>query len=246
VKYVIINADDFGLNKDVNEGVMRAFMTGAVSNTTLMVKRAALREALNFARENRNLSVGLHLDLDDILACVQGDEERFSSDRISKLLASPERLRRLDSEIEEQIRLFKNGGIPLTHIDGHHHLHAHPLIFPLIVKVMIRHNIRTVRIAKIYDLVKYPPIIWPPPFYSRMKALLLKNSIRVTDHFTSGIDFHELKRIRDGVTEIMIHPGVRESWRQKDLETVSSGKWRAEMKTNAVKLISFRDFQSFQ
>ncbi len=247
MKYLIINADDFGLNQDVNEGVIRAFISGAVSNATIMIKREAFRDALSFARENRNFNVGLHLDLDNLLdfnriSPEPGDAQaRFSPARISKLLESGHVLKNLDNEIEDQIKLFKNSGLPLSHIDGHHHLHAHPLIFPRLVEKMIKHDIHTVRIAENYDLVTYPPIEWEPSFYNKMKGFLLKNSITAADHFISGITSHGLKDLKKGVTELMTHPGIKEPWRLRDLETISSEEWKEEMKARDIKLISFKD-----
>lgn len=252
MKYLIINADDFGLNQDVNEGVIGAFMSGAISNTTIMVKRDACKEALTFARENRNFNIGLHLDLDYLLDCdlrsFEPDkfQERFSSGRISKLLRSSNVLKKLDEEMENQIKLFKNGGLPLSHIDSHHHLHAHPLIFPRLVEMMIKHNIRSVRISKTYDLVTYPPLVWELSFYNKMRRFLLKNSIKMADHFISGITFHELKDLKRGVTELMVHPGVKELWRKQDLETVSSKEWKDEMKAKSINLISFDKLHSCQ
>ena len=37
MKKVIVNADDFGLTQSVNRGIVRAYMDGVVTSTTLMV-----------------------------------------------------------------------------------------------------------------------------------------------------------------------------------------------------------------
>ena len=67
MKYLIVNADDFGLSNYINEGIIRAHKAGSVTSTTLMINREFARDAVRLARENSDLCVGLHLDLDDLL-----------------------------------------------------------------------------------------------------------------------------------------------------------------------------------
>src|ERR1700728_256228 len=58
---VIVTADDFGLSREVNAGIIRAHREGVLTATSLMVAAAARDEAAALARENPRLDVGLHL-----------------------------------------------------------------------------------------------------------------------------------------------------------------------------------------
>ena len=241
MKYLIVNADDFGLSDYINEGIIKAHKAGAITNATLMIMREYKREAVRLAKENPSLCVGLHLDLDELLGGAERGPERFEMGRISETLSDRSFLREVESEIEGQIMDFKRTGLKLTHIDGHHHLHAVPEIFSLIVGKMVRHGIKTIRFSREFDLIKYPPIRWTEGFFAEMKELLRKNNIKVADHFVTGWQSYDLKDIRDGVTELMVHPGTKEEWRVRELETLMSPEWMEALKANDIKLISFRD-----
>src|SRR5262245_54078747 len=62
-RLLIVNADDFGRNAAINEGIGRACGPGIVTSTSLMVRWPAAILAAVYARRNRRLSVGLHVDL---------------------------------------------------------------------------------------------------------------------------------------------------------------------------------------
>lgn len=241
MKYLIVNADDFGLSDYVNEGIIKAHKAGTVTSTTLMIKREFVRDAVRLAMENMQLSVGLHLDLDDLLGMDEKGTQRFAMERISRLLSDPRFFREVESEIDAQIRAFKNTGLELTHIDGHHHLHAIPELFPLILEKMGDYGIKTIRFSKEFDLIKYPPIRWTKAFFLEMKALLKERGIRAASYFVTGWQPYDLNSIADGVTELMVHPGTREDWRVTELETLTSRPWMDAVKVNDIRLISFRD-----
>ena len=63
MKYLIPNADDFGYTRDVNEGIIHAHRQGILTATTLMATGAAFDHAVELARENPTLDVGVHLVL---------------------------------------------------------------------------------------------------------------------------------------------------------------------------------------
>jgi predicted glycoside hydrolase/deacetylase ChbG (UPF0249 family) len=241
MKQLIINADDFGLSTPVNEGIIRAFEAGGITNTTLMVKRPHAGEAVRFARENLSLPVGLHLDLDDLLGGRGHSDDRFDLDRINSMLEEETFFKGLSTEIDEQISAFKETGLELTHIDGHHHLHAIPRIFPLLVEKMAEQGIKTVRLSQRFDLVKYPPIEWDDAFFKEMKTLLNQNGIIYTDHFITGWQPYELQKTGEGVTELMAHPGTKEQWRIDEMATLTSKEWTKAIDEQGIILTSFKE-----
>ena len=241
MKYLIINADDFGLNQNINEGIINACQTGAITHTTLLIKGAAAKEAVSFAHDNYLTGVGLHLDLDEIFGCVKNRPYRFSRKRLSELFNKDGFIQRVSREIEEQILLFKETSLQLTHIDGHHHLHALPELFPVIIEKMVKYDIKSVRFSKYYDLIQFPPIEWDNPFYVEMKKRLNDKAIKIADYFVSAVNIQTPRSLRRGITELMVHPGMGETWREKELHLLTSPEWKEELKKNKIRLRSFSE-----
>src|SRR5437867_1515295 len=62
-KYLVINADDFGLSDGVNKGIIESHEHGIVTSASLMVYGAAVSGAIADSRVNPRLGLGLHIDL---------------------------------------------------------------------------------------------------------------------------------------------------------------------------------------
>ena len=60
---LIINADDFGYCKGVNMGIIEAHQNGVLTSTTLMAGMPGFDQAVNLAKKNPGLGVGVHLTL---------------------------------------------------------------------------------------------------------------------------------------------------------------------------------------
>jgi len=137
---LIVNADDFGFSEEVNEAIVRAHRDGILTSASLMVTGAAFDHAVRLARENPRLGVGIHLVTvmgrsvlrpSEIpsLVDLQGN---FPSNPVKaglKYLFSRRARRELRMELAAQFQKFQSTGLPLSHVDGHLHLHVHPVIF---------------------------------------------------------------------------------------------------------------------
>lgn len=44
---LIINADDFGLSKGINKGIIEAYQAGLISSTTIMINMPYAEEAIS-------------------------------------------------------------------------------------------------------------------------------------------------------------------------------------------------------
>ena len=63
MKSLILNADDFGMTRGVNEGIVRAHREGILTSTTLMANGPAFDDAVERLAANPQLGVGCHLVL---------------------------------------------------------------------------------------------------------------------------------------------------------------------------------------
>ena len=75
LRFLIVNADDFGQSAGVNRGVAMAHEQGIVTSASLMVRWPAATGAAAFGRAHPGLSVGLHVDLGEwarrAVGCLQ-------------------------------------------------------------------------------------------------------------------------------------------------------------------------------
>ncbi len=116
-RYLIVNADDFGLSEGVNRGIIRAHEHGIVTSTSLMVRGPAAAEAAQYALQRPRLSVGLHLDLAE---WVYRDGEWTPLYEV----VPADDAGAVAAEVERQLNAFQRllGRWP-THIDSHQHVH---------------------------------------------------------------------------------------------------------------------------
>ena len=156
---LIVNADDFGLSASVNAAVIRAQREGILTTASLMVNERGFDEAVQLARRNPQLGVGLHLTL------LQG-HAMLPPEKIPGLVnARGEFSRRpvaagwryffrrglrneLRAEIRAQFEKFHATGLPLDHVNGHLHLHLHPVVFQILMEEAVPLGIRRMRLTR--------------------------------------------------------------------------------------------------
>ena len=154
---VIISADDFGLNEQVNEAVEQAHTQGLLSTASLMVAGPAAADAVARARRLPDLRVGLHLVVIEgpavlpraqIPALLDGDGQ-FSPDQLAFGLRAafrPDVRAQLRHEITAQFEAFAATGLALDHANAHKHMHLHPVVGRMLIAAGRRHGLRAIRI----------------------------------------------------------------------------------------------------
>lgn len=133
-KLLIVNADDFGLCKGVNYGIIEAARHGIVNSTTAMVNAPAIDHAAELSAQVPTLGVGLHFVLSygrplSFMPSLTRDGmlgKWIGEVASSGLLNLDEVSHELDCQYHRFIDIF---GRKPTHIDSHHHVHMIPQIF---------------------------------------------------------------------------------------------------------------------
>lgn len=155
---LIVNADDFARSHSINQAIIRAHREGILTTTSLMVNEVGFDEAVQLARENPKLGVGLHITTvcgksalppAKIPSLVNANGE-FTNNPASagmRYFFSPACRRQLGDEIAAQFEKFHATGLPLDHVNGHLHLHMHPAIFSILVENADRFCIRRMRLT---------------------------------------------------------------------------------------------------
>jgi len=154
---LVVTADDFGATAGVNAAIVRAHRDGILTSASLMVTGAAFDDAVRLARENPTLAVGIHLVTvlgravlppAEIPSLVDG-EGNFSNNPTMAGLRyyfSKAARRDLRRELAAQFEKFHSTGLRLSHVDGHLHLHVHPVIFGIAVEMGAKYGARRMRV----------------------------------------------------------------------------------------------------
>ena len=151
-KKIIINADDLGFSRGVNQAILRAHQDGFLTHASLMANTEYFEDAVNeIIPKVPHLKIGVHVNL----TCGKAfsaknpfNENGFIKSNFIKLLfllKSKEVLSAIEQEIENQILTIKQKNIEISHIDGHEHVHIIPSINKIVRNLAKKHGIPRVR-----------------------------------------------------------------------------------------------------
>lgn len=235
---IVVNADDFGLTKGINQGIIEAFRKGIVKSASLMSVGMAYNDAVMLIKENPGLDIGIHLCLtkerpllkrEEIPSLIRKDGHFLSSHLgfVLKFILGKSKRAEIEKEFDAQIKRPLEAGIKITHIDSHGYIH----MLPKILKVVMR-------LAKRYDIpfIRYPCERLEASdtklsrkaigFIINMFCILtkqnFKNGFLSTPNFygflySGCLSIKEIKKIlesavlKGGVTELVCHPGIYNS-----------------------------------
>lgn len=142
---LIVNADDFGRSTSINQAVIRAHREGILTTTSLMVNEPACAAAVELARQNPGLGVGLHLTLIcghsalphgriPGLVNARGEFTNNPAGAGFRYFFQRRLYAELRAEVCAQFEKFRATGLALDHVNSHLHLHLHPALFGIVVE----------------------------------------------------------------------------------------------------------------
>ena len=244
VRNLIVTADDFGLAVPVNEAIERGHVDGILSTTSLMVAAPATADAIERARRLPNLRVGLHLVLVNgrprlpaaqvpLLVDRNGDFETGLLRAGVRYFFTPGIRRQLESEIRAQFAAFAQTGLPLDHVNAQNHLHVHPTILRLVLKVGKEFGLRAVRIPREPFWPSWKAMrtrlpsrfansVFLSPWLALMRLRLRAAGITTNDyvfgmndtgHMTAARVSAFLANLPRGTSELYVHPATH-TWPQ--------------------------------
>ena len=129
-KYLIINADDFGMCHSHNVAVMDLFQNGLITSSTSMAPCSWATEACRFAKQNPQYAIGVHLTMTSEWGSYrwapvgQGPNTSLresdgymhhESDQVENLVD----LKEVRDELVAQIEKCKALGLNPSHLDNH-------------------------------------------------------------------------------------------------------------------------------
>lgn len=278
-KKLIVNADDFGIHPAVNEAVCRGFDEGILTSTSLMAGGDAFEEAVSLAKERKNLGIAVHLTLVGGIRTVLPPEDvpsltweggRLCRDYMDLIRRDRKGLIRAGDvyrEWDAQIQTVLGTGLPVTHLDGHQHMHMWPKFFKIALTLAEKYHIPCMRVPdeNLFFGLGTSPFRYAAKnaltlLSRRNKVILHHHHIRTNDHFWGmlyGGHLSEDRMVRlvssleKGVNEIMCHPsadaaameetfhwGYHGDW---ELASLLSPKVKDLIEERQISLISYRD-----
>jgi hopanoid biosynthesis associated protein HpnK len=282
VKRLIVTADDFGLALPVNEAVERAHREGVLTTASLMVGGAAASDAVERARRLPGLRVGLHLVLVEgrpllppaAIPALVDEAGELPSDLVAagvRFFFRRGARRQLEAEIRAQFEAFRATGLPLDHVNAHDHMHLHPTVLGICLRVGREFGMRAVRVP--WEPPRRPGRAGPgsslaglaasvalAPWIAWLRARLRRAGIHSNDFVLGLRDSGAMDEARvlalvetlpDGVGEMYFHLATGRSpeldrrapgYRHQDeLAAVTSPRVREALAHRRVALIGFAD-----
>lgn len=232
----MVNADDFGISRGVNRGIVEAYRDGLVTSASLMANLPSAEDALTRATTCPDLGLGLHLTLtagrplcppDNVPTLVDPDGQFFVlGTLLGRLSLGKVRTADLTRELSAQVEWALKRGVRPSHLDSHHHVHIHPRVAPVVIGLARQHGIGWVRCP--VERGPSPALLGLAPkdavrtvaistFGLMTRVLVRRAGLRTTRQFRGiglGMGFGRaglldtLNRLPPGLTELMTHPGI--------------------------------------
>jgi predicted glycoside hydrolase/deacetylase ChbG (UPF0249 family) len=278
MRRLIVNADDLGINQARTHAIFECFEFGVVRSASIIAAGSGADVAARHARE-KGLNAGLHLNFtfgaplckaDEVETLVGSSAGQFR-DKFDQRRAFDEDMvdrTHVEREIRAQIEWMLDIYGQPTHVDGHHQMHVHPFIVPILLPILERYAIERVRVPLEEPL---PPHGYEVPDDAlrhvesiniearEAKKFFDAHGIRSTDHFR-GLTLvgrasqknlrHILSRLPEGTTELMVHPGAQtpigsdfdlDPQRQTEAQMLLQEDLPSQLAERKIELISYAD-----
>lgn len=239
MKRLIVTGDDFGLSRPVNEAIERAHRDAILTTASLLVGASAAADAVERARRLPTLRVGLHLALVRArpllppaalpdLVDTRGNLPVNLARAGVRIFFSPAVRRQAETEIRAQFEAFRATGLPLDHVNAHNHMHLHPTILSLILKVGRDYDLRAMRVpaepflpswraSRSGMLARLGGWLFLAPWVRLMARRVRRANLECNDRLFGLRDTGRMTEERvlalvgqlpEGVTEIYFHPAT--------------------------------------
>lgn len=243
LRYIIINADDFGRHAEINRAVEEGLEHGCLRSATVMPGGAAFAGAIDIARRHEELGLGVHFTLVDghpilppeEIPSLVGSEGDFLPDHtalLKRYLKGGVNLEEVRRELAAQLQKVEATGIPISHVDSHQHMHTLPGIIDIVLDLAARAGIRAVRtprtplfagafggLGQLVGRLGLSTLARLAACKAHRRGLLTPDNfagIVAGEAVSEGELLHLIAHLPQGTTEVMMHPGMKNDVLQED------------------------------
>ena len=231
MKYIIINADDFGLHKSIDEGIINLIKHDKISDLSVMPSGDSFYRSKKKLKLNGITNVGVHLTLvgneksiskSNLFTNGANNDYRFFEERknifLTIIFNYKQSLYEIKKEFDAQIKEVLSSGLKITHLDTHQHLHLFPPIGLILIDLAKKYSIRFIRIPTINNFKNAKINLLVYGVVKIFSQILKRNANNNKIQFISFTGFNEsgilskqkfydlISNIKNKYTEIMCHP----------------------------------------
>ncbi len=223
MKYLIVNADDFGASRGINRGIVEGHERGIVTSASLLVNAPGSKDAADLCERLPSLSVGLHVQI-----------------RVEVFESSTELRGCLPELLRHQFERFERlTGRSPTHLDSHHNIHRDSRALPFFQELAREKQIP----LREYSIVRHFP-----KFYGQWDGCTHWEQIS-----PENLAHMLATEIEPGITELSCHPGYVEdafsssyrAEREAELRALTNPLVRHVLREQQIQLIGFHEIRAF-
>jgi hypothetical protein len=266
-KLVIVHADDLGMTHSVNAASIKGLETGLVNSASIMVPCPWFPEMAEYAKAHPVADLGLHLTLTSERVFYRWGPVA-PRDKVPSLVDSngyfhlnwtePTRIdaREVELELRAQIEKAMAMGVRPTHLDSHQYrlFENGKDIFQSALRVAHEYKLPVFIVRDWFTDRPYLESSLSPDYLVVDHTVTMEPGVapeKWADFYTKA-----LKNLQPGVTVFIIHlafeddemrAATRErdtwgaAWRQRDLNFFTSEEFRALVREQNVKLVTWRE-----
>lgn len=206
-RFLIIDADDFGLTKGVSEGIIQAMTHGSVTETNAITTAEYSQNSLKLAYKKNLMKMGIHLNLEVGYSLYYQREMLY----LKEFQQTAKYYEMVEKEFFAQIEFLLNNKIKLTHITYHKNIISDRDMVHILIRLANAYRVPVRNLAN-----------------ASFNAYLASANVKTCDQKlinTNGEKYSlQLVRrllssaVRNKQSELICHPGYVDS----DLEKLSS------------------------
>lgn len=233
MKKLIVNADDLGLSKGVNKGIIKGFRQGIVTSATALVNMPSWSHAAQMVSRFPALGVGLHFNISlghpvtapELVPSLVDGCGQFAGDDNSLRAADSSDIAR---ELFCQYNRLIYSGIKPTHIDSYNNVHSLDNVLPVVLSFAAGHGL--------------PVRLVPRARGSYVSSGTPTTRELIMDFWDRGANRQNFERLLSEccseTVELKCHPGMMDD----DLEHFSAYTWQRERELAVVCAFSKEEF----
>jgi chitin disaccharide deacetylase len=229
---LIVNADDLGLSRSVNEAILFCYKKGYINSSSILTNTTFFDETVQLVHDNTVITnVGVHINFAESkpLTNFKYDEYlnengEWDLDKTRKYSNSlnTDVKNAFQTELYAQVDKALSSHLNITHIDSHYHLHILPCFYDLFINAAKIYNIK-LRLAQLsheQNVVKY---LYRLYINSKIKL----NNNNYSAKFENLGEF--LKKFPNNThqnIELMVHPQFDELGKLTDsVDAIGFAEW---------------------